>query len=181
MSIVTKTGDTGETGLFGGGRVRKDDARIEAIGTVDELNSLLGLAVAAGHLRAEDATQLLHVQHLLFRVGGDLCTPMEKESKQRRMDTKDITELETWIGALEAALRAQTHFILPGGSHAAALLHTARTVCRRAERRTVTLAKSASVNAQVTVYLNRLSDYLFLLARKANANAGIGDVRVSYE
>jgi cob(I)alamin adenosyltransferase len=180
MSIVTRTGDTGDTGLFGGGRTPKDGPRIEAIGAVDELNSLLGLAVASGHVRGEAETRLVRVQHLLFRVGGDLSTPLEKASKQTRMTPEDVREIEGWIADLEARLPAQTHFILPGGSHGAALLHVARTVCRRTERRVVTLARTERVNEHLRVYLNRLSDYLFVLARKANADAGAPDVRVEY-
>ena len=181
MSIVTKTGDKGTTGLFGGGRVPKDGLHMEAIGTVDELNSLLGVILAAGHLSPEGATQILHLQHLLFRLGGDLCTPLDKHSKQKRMEQTDIAEIEQWIAALETALPPQMFFILPGGSHGAALLHVARTVCRRAERCVVRLAATEPINEQARIYLNRLSDYFFLAARMTNHEKNITDVKVQYE
>ena len=180
MSIVTKTGDHGETGLYGGKRLPKDHPRIEAYGTVDELNAVIGCVLAQTGLTETMATQLTHLQHLLFRVGADLATPMESKAKTQRIEPEHVAELEKEIDALESSLAPQQTFILPGGSEAAALLHLARTVCRRAERCLVHLKAQEPVNEQVLIFLNRLSDYLFLLARKANADTGTGDVEVRY-
>lgn len=182
MSIVTRTGDKGETGLFGGKRVSKDDLRIHAYGTVDELNAILGLIIAAGHLSPLLETQILRTQNVLFRLGADLATPRQNNNAEvPRIEQSHIDEVEGWITALEQDLPELQAFILPGGSHAASLLHVARTVCRRAERWAVALGKQEDLGAESVIYLNRLSDYLFLAARKANKDTGVEDVDVTYE
>ncbi|HYW08555.1 MAG TPA: cob(I)yrinic acid a,c-diamide adenosyltransferase [Longimicrobium sp.] len=183
LKIYTRTGDGGETGLFGGQRVAKDDARVEAYGDVDELNSVLGIAVArleaAGD--AEMAGGLREVQADLFTLGARLATPaVEDGGRENRwiplLDAGRVGEMEAWIDRAEAELDPLQNFVLPGGSDAAAALHLARTVCRRAERRVVTLTRVAHVDEAVIIYLNRLSDLIFTLARLANARAGITDV-----
>ena len=166
--------------MFGGRRVPKDDVRIHTYGSVDELNASIGLCLANESLKEDMRSQLLHVQHLLFKVGGDLATPMDKHSKQERVTVKNVQEIEQWITALETELPPLSTFILPGGTRAAAELHKARTICRRAERWTVSLSKTEDMNTEVVVFLNRLSDYLFLMARKANALEGRPDVPVEY-
>ncbi len=179
-SIVTKTGDKGTTGLFGGTRLPKDHPRICAYGDVDELNAVIGVVLTSKILSAESREQLTEIQHLLFRVGGDLATPLQQESKQERVSAEHVAHVEEWIDLIENSLTLQRSFILPGGTTAAAQLHFARTVCRRAERSVVHLQKVENVNMQVPVLLNRLSDYFFLLARKANADAGVADTDVRY-
>lgn len=179
MSIVTKTGDKGITGLYGGARVSKHDPRIEAIGTVDELNATIGAAIASGMpLPLQDP--LLRIQHALFRVGGDLATPLTRQEKEERVGPEHVEVLEEWIRTLESSLPPQTKFILPGGSSAGAHLHCARTICRRAERIVVRLMSTEAINPGVQIYLNRLSDYLFLAAREVNRLEGIPDVEVQY-
>jgi cob(I)alamin adenosyltransferase len=180
MSIVTKTGDSGTTGLYGGRRVSKDHVRLQAYGTVDELNAAVGVALAQP---VSDALQqqLLHVQHLLFRAGADLATPADSAAKTQRVRPVDTAEIEGWITQLEASLSPQTTFILPGGSPLAAHLHVCRTICRRAERWVVSLCLHEQIPEEVRVFLNRLSDYFFLAARQANVEAGVGDVGVRYE
>lgn len=169
MKIYTKTGDKGETGLWGGKRVPKDHSRIQAYGTVDECNATLGLARSV--LAYPELDQLLaQVQNQLFVVGADLAS--EGESQQiPRVQPEDSQFLEQAIDGLEAELPALTQFILPGGTQAASYLHLARTVCRRAERWTVSLQAETAINPQITVYLNRLSDFLFVAARAANHRA----------
>jgi cob(I)alamin adenosyltransferase len=183
LKIYTRTGDRGETGLFGGQRVSKDDARVEAYGDVDELNSVLGIAVArleaAGD--AEMAGGLREVQADLFTLGARLATPAVEDGGRENswiplLDAGRVGEMEGWIDRAETELEPLQNFVLPGGSDAAAALHLARTVCRRAERRVVTLTRVAHVDETVIVYLNRLSDLIFTLARLANARAGITDV-----
>lgn len=175
MGIVTKTGDDGSTGLYGAGRVRKDNPRVCAYGDVDELNAVIG-CILAEHPPAAVRTALEHVQHELFAVGSDLATPLQSPAPIHRVAADDVRAVEGWIRELETALPPQTHFIVPGGTRLAALCHLARTVCRRAERSVVTLAACEQSNPQVQVYLNRLSDYLFLLARSANQADGREDV-----
>ena len=179
MKIYTRTGDRGETGLFGGGRVPKDDGRVEAYGAVDELNSALGVAVA--HLddrTAEWGERLRAIQSDLFTIGAILATPKKGKTpaKVPELDEGRVPAMESWIDALDAELAPLKVFILPGGSILAAHLHLARTVCRRAERRVVTLSTGAEVPPAILVYLNRLSDLLFVLARAANARAQVADV-----
>ncbi len=174
MKIYTKTGDAGETGLWGGQRVAKDALRVHAYGSVDECGAALGLARAGG-LDPQLDELLAQIQDQLFVVGADLATPGEAASIPR-VGTEEINFLEQTIDRLESELEPLKQFILPGGSLAAAHLHLARTVCRRAERWTVSLAREELVRPQVLIYLNRLSDCLFVLARAANARAGIADV-----
>ena len=181
VKIYTRTGDEGETGLFGGPRVRKDAQRVEAYGAVDELNAVLGGAVAAlddGSLRA----MLIEVQSTLFDLGGELATPAVRERAAAgqlapQVPVDAIEQLERWIDELEEELEPLTQFILPGGAPAAASLHHARTVCRRAERRAVTLAASEEVSGEALRYLNRLSDFLFVAARAVNRRAGVDEPR----
>jgi cob(I)alamin adenosyltransferase len=174
MKIYTKTGDAGETGLWGGLRVLKDSARVQAYGTVDECNAAIGVARVGGPPAQLD-TILAQIQNQLFVVGADLATPGAAASIPR-IDAGTIAFLETTIDALEAELEPLKQFILPGGTPAAAHLHLARTICRRAERWVVALAREEAVGPHVGIYLNRLSDCLFVLARAANAGAGVADV-----
>ncbi len=174
MKIYTRGGDQGETSLFGGERVRKSDPRIDAYGTVDELNSVIGMArVLWAHSPLD--RQLLHVQSDLFDLGAHLASPNETR-RAFGVKLERIAELEHEIDAMEVELTPLRSFILPGGSAAAAQLHVARTVCRRAERLVVALGDQTSAAATNLAYLNRLSDYLFVAARFANLKQGVGDV-----
>ena len=168
MKIYTKTGDKGETGLFGGDRVRKDSLRIEAYGAVDELNSLVGIIRALRPKKKID--DVLHeVQRDLFILGADLATrKAAKRALIPRISRTHVASLEKKIDSLQVPLRPLKSFILPGGTVAASYLHYARTVCRRAERSTARLSSSEDTNENVLIYLNRLSDLLFVLARYAN-------------
>ena len=175
--IYTKTGDAGETALGDGRRVRKDDPRVAAYGEVDELNAVLGLVLAACPGDPE-AGLVLAIQNDLFDVGADLCVPPaagEEPGKALRVTAAQADRLERAIDRLNGRLEPLRSFVLPGGTAAAAWLHLARTVCRRAERAVVALAAAEAVNPQVVVYLNRLSDLLFVLSRAANAD-GKADV-----
>lgn len=172
--IYTKTGDRGETGLGDGARVPKDHPRVEAYGQVDELNAVLGL-LAAYCPDAPEAQLLRVIQNDLFDVGADLCVPAadgEQPGQCLRVVPAQADRLERAIDRLNEGLTPLKSFILPGGTPAAAWLHLARTVCRRAERAVVTLTHTEAVNPQVVVYLNRLSDFLFVLGRVANGPAG---------
>ncbi len=177
MKIYTKTGDAGTTGLFGGVRVGKDEPRVEAYGTVDELNAVVGVARAVGVPPAMDAV-LSSVQEALFVVGAELATVPGKEDKlsMALVSAEDTGRLEGSIDAMEADLAPLKNFVLPGGTPASAALHQARTVCRRAERCTLRASRGTAVRPEVLVYLNRLSDYLFVAARFANHSAGVPDV-----
>ncbi len=177
--IYTRTGDSGETGLFGGGRVAKDHVRVSAYGTVDELNASVGTAVAA----VDDARireWLRTIQHDLFVLGSILATPLRPDGSVHSylppLPSPRIAEMEGWIDAADEELPPLTEFILPGGNAGAAELHRARTVCRRAEREVVGLARDETVDPDVIRYLNRLSDLLFALARLENHRAGVADV-----
>lgn len=175
--IYTKSGDGGDTGLGNGQRVSKDHARVEAYGQVDELNACLGL-LAAHCPAAPERELLLTVQNDLFDVGADLCVPAAADAQADtalRVTAAQAERLERAIDRLNAGLEPLHSFVLPGGTPAAAWLHLARTVCRRAERAVVTLTHAEPLNPQVVVYLNRLSDLLFVLGRVANDN-GKGDV-----
>jgi cob(I)alamin adenosyltransferase len=178
MKIYTKTGDAGETGLFGGGRVRKDSVRVDAYGEVDELNASLGLARSLGLPRELDAL-LRTLQEQLFTVGAVLATPAGTRASEHipRLEPQWIEAMEKAIDGFETELSPMTHFILPGGSQAAAALHLARTVCRRAERRVVAALREGEAQQEAVVYLNRLSDLLFVMARVANHRAGVEDVK----
>lgn len=176
MKIYTRTGDQGTTGLFGGARVHKTHARIMAYGTVDELNAFLGQALAT--LGDHDAdrvlkARLLRIQAELFVVGADLATPLEAKPWVPRVDLALITPLEHEIDQMEADLSPLQTFILPGGAPTGAALHVGRTVCRRAERETVDAAGHETINEHVIVYLNRLSDWLFVAARWINHAHGV--------
>ena len=169
--IYTRGGDAGQTSLGSGARVPKDDPRIEAYGDVDELNAVLGVALARG-VPEPAASWLGVVQNELFDLGADLAVPLDDARERLRVAAGQVERLEAWCDEANEALPMLRSFVLPGGSEAAAYLHLARTVCRRAERRAVTLAAREDVNAQALAYLNRLSDLLFILARAANAAAG---------
>jgi cob(I)alamin adenosyltransferase len=164
--IYTRGGDTGETSLGDGSRVPKTDPRIEAYGTVDELNSLIGWALAAD-LPAEFRPWLEQIQNDLFDVGADLSVPLDDRRERLRIEQSRIAWLEELCDVVNARLEPLKSFVLPGGSEAAARLHVARAVCRRAERR-AWLAETAAVNPVAIAYLNRLSDLLFILARAGN-------------
>jgi cob(I)alamin adenosyltransferase len=166
--IYTRAGDAGQTSLGDGTRVAKSDARIEAYGTVDELNSVIGLALVAAD-PADFRPWLERIQNELFDLGADLSVPLENERERLRMTEDQVDALEELCDVVNERLQPLRSFVLPGGTEAAALLHLARTVCRRAERHAVALAETAPVNPVVLAYLNRLSDFLFILARAANA------------
>lgn len=177
MKIYTKTGDEGMTGLFAGPRVSKDCARIRSYGEVDELNAVLGVARGAG-LPGELDGILNQVQHSLFSIGAELATPDPEANRMKWSGAASIEEIEHAIDKLEATLTPLKNFILPGGTGAAAALHLARTTCRRAEREIVALMREPAVSdlSQIVIYLNRLSDLLFVMARSANRSAGVADV-----
>ncbi|GEJ55383.1 cob(I)yrinic acid a,c-diamide adenosyltransferase [Anaeromyxobacter diazotrophicus] len=175
MKIYTKTGDAGETGLFGGPRVAKDDARVEAYGAVDELNAVLGAARARG-ADADLGALLAAIQDQLFTLGAALATPPAAAKARAALPPLDpawTAALEAAVDRLEGELAPLRHFVLPGGAPLAADLHVARAVCRRAERRVVALHHHEPVAAEVLAYLNRLSDFLFVAARAANRRAGV--------
>jgi cob(I)alamin adenosyltransferase len=175
--VYTRTGDDGTTGLGGGQRVPKDSARIAAYGTVDELSSALGTAIAAG-LDGRLASTLERVQNDLFNLGSDLC--ILEEDKVRMpvpvVEERHVLALETLMDELSAVLPPLDNFILPGGTPGAAHLHVARTVCRRAERQVLTLSRAEAIGPHTLVYLNRLSDALFVMARYENHQKGVPDV-----
>ncbi|HYH10363.1 MAG TPA: cob(I)yrinic acid a,c-diamide adenosyltransferase [Thermoanaerobaculia bacterium] len=173
MKIYTRTGDLGLTSLFGGARVAKNDTRIEAYGTVDELSSHLGVARSTP-IPASIDTLLEQIQRDLFEIGAHLASP--GTSRFPGVDAQRIADLEQAIDTMEQELTPLTAFILPGGSIGAAQLHVARTVCRRAERLVVALQDESEATLSTIRYLNRLSDYLFVAARFANHDAGVEDV-----
>lgn len=183
MKIYTKTGDAGTTGLFSGPRVAKNDPRIEAYGSVDELNSILGLTVASMpeemlESRLKDhtiRTILESIQADLFNIGGELATPDPDGKDMRLLHHECVHELESYIDQAETELEPLQQFILPGGNQSASFLHLARTVCRRAERQVVGLIQQPNVANYdlVMIYLNRLSDFLFVLARLVNHRCGM--------
>jgi cob(I)alamin adenosyltransferase len=177
MKIYTRTGDQGETGLFGGKRVAKDDARVEAYGSVDETNAAIGLALA--HCRAEGVRRVLtELQSDLFTLGAELASVPGTEAKLgiALLTEADVARLEQAIDAAEAGLPPLKNFILPGGPPDVAALHLARTVARRAERRVLTLSQREPLRSSVLVYLNRLADLLFVLARQEQHETGGADV-----
>ena len=175
MKIYTKFGDTGETALYGGTRLRKDTPRIEAIGTMDELNAYIGYAQVL--MSDADLSQLMaRIQNHLFAVGADLATPTtHPKAAEFRIPADFTTEIETAIDTLSAALPPLTNFILPGGCPAGAILHIARGVCRRSERCVVRLTREEEVNPEIIRSLNRLSDLLFVLARTVNFRANASE------
>lgn len=176
MKIYTRTGDDGETGLFGGQRVGKDDLRVEAYGDVDELNAFLGLTLVHGD-GAGLGDEIRAIQGELFVLGADLATPIETggktEGRTRRVDAKMVARVETLIDRLDGENAPLTSFILPGGVPTAAKLQVCRAICRRAERAAVRLAAVEDVNAEAIRYLNRLSDLFFVMARWVNGSSGV--------
>jgi len=171
MKIYTRTGDGGETGLYGGQRVWKDAQRVNTYGTVDECNAALGVALTQiGD--AEVRGVLTRILGELFEVGADLATPLSRGATVPRLRAEETARLEEEIDHFEEELEPLCHFILPGGAPGGAALHLARAVCRRAERHLVTLEQAEEVNPEVGRYLNRLSDHLFVLARLVNHRAG---------
>lgn len=174
MKIYTKKGDEGDTSLFGGDRVSKSSARIEAYGSVDELNSLIGL-VLSHSLSERVASNLAKVQEHLLILGADLATPSSSETRIDRIGEKEVRFLESAIDEMEEELTPLKNFILPGGAPPGATLHVARTVCRRAERATVRCRLQEDVSKITIRYLNRLSDFLFVAARYENKHAGISE------
>jgi len=175
--IYTRGGDQGETSLTGGARVKKSSLRIEAIGTVDEANAIIGIArlrTVGSHAMAGPDTMLARIQNDLFDLGADLSTPAGDEGALR-IAAKQVERLEHEIDSLNASLQPLDSFVLPGGTELAAALHLARTVVRRAERAAAALAEQEAVSAEALKYLNRLSDHLFVLARMAN-DQGRSDV-----
>ena len=177
MKIYTKTGDAGTTGLFGGPRVSKDDPRIFAYGSVDELNAVIGIARATNLGEKLDSILNL-VQHHLFSIGAELATPDPEQHDLKWNSGTHVDEMERAIDDLETSLKPLRNFILPGGSTQAAHLHLARTVCRRTEREIVNFSRDKSVSdaSHIVVFLNRLSDLLFVMARFANHEKNVVDV-----
>ncbi len=173
MKIYTKTGDKGITGLFGGTRVSKNNTRIESYGTVDELNSYIGL-IKDQNIDEELKNDLIKIQHDLFTLGSMLATPEEKETLKngenrlniQKINNSSVSYLEKKIDKMNNSLPHMTHFILPGGHTTVSFCHIARCVCRRAERYAVSLHEEENIHSDILTYLNRLSDYLFVLARK---------------
>lgn len=184
MKIYTKTGDSGETSLFGGKRVPKSDLRIDAYGTIDELNAYVGL-LRDSVISSRHQDFLLEIQNNLFVVGAFLATPPESQIKKNgenrlkidNINEETLKELEDEIDALEAQLPTMTHFILPGGHTTVSHCHIARTICRRAERVCVQLQKNEFVSADIIGYLNRLSDYLFVLARMLTKELQVEEIK----
>jgi cob(I)alamin adenosyltransferase len=176
LKVYTRTGDDGTTGLGSGKRIPKDALRLDAYGSVDELNSVLGVAIAVG-LTGPLSSLLLRIQQELFVLGADLSVPEEdKKERSLRLSEELVARLESEIDELSEPLSPLANFILPGGSAGAAHLHVARTVCRRAERLAVSLAREEEVNGVCVHYLNRLSDALFVMARYENHGRGVEDV-----
>lgn len=178
MKIYTRRGDEGDTGLLGGGRVAKDHPRLRAYGSVDELGSCLGLARSRTGVPAT-AARLVRIQRDLFAIGASLALAPAAEGRKRppvpEVPVERVGEMEEWMDEVDADLPPLRNFILPGGAPAAATLHLARSVCRRAERATVSLAAVEAVDEGILAYLNRLSDLLFVLARLENHAAGVAD------
>lgn len=175
--IYTRTGDDGTTALTGGGRVSKASPRVEAYGTVDELNSIIGRALASGCV-AEVRLVLASIQNTLFHLGAELSRPQEaaESTPSPSLENRHLDEMEQWIDDFTGELGALENFVLPGGCASAADLHVARTVCRRAERLVVALSQREAIGEWTVRYLNRLSDLLFTLARVENKSAGVADV-----
>ncbi|MGC9353878.1 MAG: cob(I)yrinic acid a,c-diamide adenosyltransferase [Mariniphaga sp.] len=174
LKIYTKTGDDGSTGLVGGTRVKKYDVRLEAYGTVDELNAAIGV-IRSYNIPENLGKMLVEIQNKLFNIGSRLASDKKGEEFTKKLSITEnhISFLEKAIDEIEEELPELTHFILPGGDLAAAQCHVARTVCRRAERRILEFAETSRVEPETLKYMNRLSDFLFVLARKLTANSGI--------
>ncbi|MSR18780.1 MAG: cob(I)yrinic acid a,c-diamide adenosyltransferase [Phycisphaerales bacterium] len=182
MKLYTRSGDDGSTGLFSGTRVGKDHPRIEAYGTVDELNACIGLAICACRVDSVLQTRLRHIltltQSVLFDLGADLATPMGERNAGRvpRIGEADVSLAESWIDEIDGGNTPLRCFVLPGGTELSARLHLARTVCRRAERLMVALSRSEEVGPLAIHWVNRLSDLLFAMSRRANGDEGVPDV-----
>jgi cob(I)alamin adenosyltransferase len=176
MKIYTKTGDSGLTSLFSGGRVQKNATRIDAYGTVDELNATIGV-VRAHEPSLQSDNMLCIIQNDLFVLGSDLATPMDAKAQIKRVTAEMSTQLESWIDELEATLEPLRYFVLPGGCKTASFLHISRTVCRRAERCVVTARQTEQISDDVIIYLNRLSDLLFVMSRFENHVTQTSEVR----
>ena len=183
MKIYTKTGDQGKTSLYGGTRVKKSNLRIDAYGTVDELNSYIGLV--KDQLEDKEVTKdLLRIQNKLFALGAMLATPLDKEKlkdgsdrlKIEKIEATEIQYLESKMDMMNESLDPMTHFILPGGHTIVSFCHISRCICRRAERIAVELADSEEINPYIIIYLNRLSDYLFVLARKLTKDYKVKEI-----
>ena len=180
MKLYTRTGDDGSSGLFGGDRVSKANPRLGAYGTLDELNSVMGLLCLHATRACADGDRLQRIQHDLFVLGAILATPAEKQGllgRHMSTPTWSLADMEADIDRLTALAPAMTAFVLPGGTAASAHAHLARTICRRAEREVVALSQQETIDPTVTTYLNRLSDWLFALARAENAVAGVVDIQ----
>lgn len=175
MPLYTRSGDAGITRLYGGGRTSKSAPRIHAIGAVDELSALLGVVLAES-VPEELREQLVKVQHALYMAGADLAIPLRKV--ETRVTEDAVAEVERWIDEAEGKVPQLRHFILPGGTRVGALLHQARTVCRRAERWVFALAEVEGVNGECLKYLNRLGDFLFAVARVVNRENGVEEMAV---
>jgi cob(I)alamin adenosyltransferase len=176
MKVYTRAGDDGDTGMGTGDRIRKSNLRIEAYGTIDELNSWVGLALV-DLPDAESKKELLRVQNSLHKIMAELSKPLKEFEG---ISDDDIGDLELSIDFMESKLTPLTRFILPGGSRPSAVLHVCRTVCRRGERRVVELAEKEIIDKRLVKYLNRLSDYLFVLARKINHDLGTTEAHPDY-
>lgn len=182
MKLYTRTGDDGTTGLYGGGRVGKDHPRIDAYGTVDELNACIGLAAAACDVDRPVQRRLreffVPIQSRLFDIGADLATPEGSKGAAKivRIDQHFVAEIEAWIDEVDGGNEPIRAFVMPGGTELAARLHVARTVCRRAERLMIRFAHTEPVSSGAITWINRLSDLLFAMARRANRDAGVPDV-----
>ncbi len=175
-NVYTRTGDSGTTSLVGGTRVAKDSARLEAYGTVDELNSWLGLLAVSAHVPEADRSLLSDIQNRLFDIGSILATEETSSWQPDPLPAEAVAMIEDAIDRLDAQLPAHNRFILPGGSADAARCNIARCVARRAERRIIALGRSVTVDPTVIRYINRLSDYLFVLGRAVNYNCGINEI-----
>jgi cob(I)alamin adenosyltransferase len=182
MDLYTRRGDDGSTDFFGGERTGKDHPRVEAFGTVDELNAQVGLAVTACDgarpLHGRLVEMLGDIMSRLFDLGADLATPVDTRHRDKVAAVTDahVTEVERWIDEIDGPNRPMKNFVLPGGTALAARLHVARTVCRRAERRIVALTRMSEINPESVRYVNRLSDLFFAMARRVNADADVPDV-----
>ncbi len=176
MKIYTKTGDTGETSLSGGVRVAKDDLRIRTYGTLDELNAVIGLVKAESNLPAACRDRFTRIQYELFQLGAELATPRGMKVSSALIESSHVLVLESEIDEMELSLKPLKNFILPGGSRAAALVHFARTVSRRAERELITLSRAEPARGVVLEYINRMSDYFFVFARFLNHLEQVEDI-----
>jgi cob(I)alamin adenosyltransferase len=176
MKIYTKKGDGGKTKLFGGKEVYKDDIRVEAYGNIDELNAWMGL-LAQNQNNRTNLDFLVQIQHHLFAIGAVLASVPGKDDPGFKTNENVIRTIEEEIDRLQESLPELRNFILPGGHHAVAICHLARTVCRRAERKVVSLSKKEDVDQLIIIFLNRLSDYLFVIARKMGSELGIEEIK----